>query len=132
MNYILTVLLSLLFLTGFSQTQADLNREAAESYQKADQELNEVYQSILRIYQSDAGFRKSLKASQRIWISFRDAELKMKYPRTEPGYYRSIHPMCVSVYLEKLTRSRLATLKEWLDGVEEGDACGGSVGIKRK
>ncbi|WP_367271484.1 lysozyme inhibitor LprI family protein [Nonlabens sp.] len=47
-----------------------------------------------------------------MWITFRDAELKVMYPETEPRYYGSIHPMCVSIYLEKLTQDRIKTLKE--------------------
>lgn len=38
--------------------------------------------------------------------------------------------MCVSMYLEKLTRERIKTLKEWINGVEEGDVCIGSVKMK--
>jgi len=38
--------------------------------------------------------------------------------------------MCVSIYLERLTRERIATIKEWADGIEEGDVCIGSVKIK--
>ena len=73
-----------------------------------------------------------MKDSQRIWITFRDTELKVKYPSTEPRYYGSIYPMYVSIYLEKLTRERIKTLKEWIDGIEEGDVCTGSVKIKEQ
>jgi hypothetical protein len=58
---------------------------------------------------------------------FRNAELKVKYPETESGYYGSVYPMCVSIYLEKLTSERVKTLKGWIDGIEEGDVCRGSV-----
>ena len=115
---------------AYSQTQADMNNDARISYQKADKELNNTYQNILIEYRTDSVFIKTLKASQRIWVSFRDAELKMKYPDREPGYYGSIQPMCVSNYLEQLTRERIKTLTVWLDGIEEGDGCAGSVKAK--
>jgi len=115
---------------AYSQTQADMNNAARISYQKADKELNNTYQTILMEYRTDSVFIKTFKASQRIWISFRDAELKMKYPDREPGYYGSIQPMCVSNYLEQLTKDRIKTLKVWLDGIEEGDGCAGSVKTK--
>jgi uncharacterized protein YecT (DUF1311 family) len=78
----------------------------------------------------DTIFIKNLKSSQRIWITFRDAELKMKYPEREPGWYGSIHPMCVSSYLAELTNERIKTLKEWIEGIEEGESCGGSIRLK--
>ena len=119
--------MSFIYFTSYSQTQAMMNKEAAESYQKTDKELNETYQAILAEYKKHPLFIQNLKASQRIWIKFRDAELKLKYPETEPGYYGSIHLMCVSNYSEKLTRERVKTLQVWINGIEEGNVCGGSV-----
>ena len=132
MKHILTILISFIYLTGFSQNQGDMNLDASASYKKADKELNDIYKKILSDYKSDSVFIKNLKASQRIWVTFRDSELKVKYPETEPGYYGSVYPMCVSIYLEKLTRERIKTLQEWIDGIEEGDACIGSVKMKEK
>ena len=73
-----------------------------------------------------------MKASQRIWITFREAELKVKYPENELENYGSVYQMCVSLYLEKLTRERIMTLKNWVDRIEEGDVCIGSVQMKVK
>ena len=127
MRPILTSLLFLFCGLLYSQTQTDMNNDAYNSYQKVDKELNETYKKILTEYKSDSVFIKNLRTSQKIWISFRDAELKMKFPEREPGYYGSMQPMCVSAYLEQLTRERISTLKIWLDGIEEGDGCSGSV-----
>ncbi len=132
MRYLLTILISISCLTGFSQTQAEMNRKGNESYSKADKELNDIYQTILTEYESDTVFINNLKTAQRIWITFRDAEVKVKYPEREPGYYGSVYPVCVSIYLEKLTRARISTLKAWKEGVEEGDACNGSLKFKEK
>jgi uncharacterized protein YecT (DUF1311 family) len=132
MRYILTLLICFATLTGYSQTQAEMNKDANDSYKKADKELNDIYKAILSDYKTDSVFIKNMKASQRIWITFRNAELKLKYPDKEPGFYGSVHPMCVSIYLEKLTRERIKTLKVWIDGIEEGDVCTGSVKIKEK
>ncbi|MBD0295630.1 MAG: DUF1311 domain-containing protein, partial [Flavisolibacter sp.] len=86
-----------------------MNQQANDPFQKADQELNAVYQKIILKYKDDLAFIASLKAVQRLWIQFRDAELKMKYPRREQGYYGSVYPMCYSDYKEKLTRQRIKT-----------------------
>jgi uncharacterized protein YecT (DUF1311 family) len=104
-----------------------MNGAASTAYEKADKELNVLYKEIVAAYRSDTIFLKNLKTSQKIWISFRDAELKMKFPERPCRFYGSIHPVCVSGYLEKLTRERIRTLKEWLDGAIEGEACNGSV-----
>jgi len=127
MRIILITFTFFITLTCFSQTQSDLNKKANEAFQTADNELNVIYKKILSDYKTDTLFIKNLKASQRIWITFRDAELKVKYPETESGYYGTVYPMCASIYLEKLTEDRIKKLKEWLDGIEEGDVCIGSV-----
>ena len=130
MRLLFTILFILISLIGFTQTQYELNVQYSESYKKVDKKLNETYKAILSEYKSDTVFIKNLKASQRIWIMFRDAELKVKYPEREQGFYGSVFPMCVSNYLEKLTQERIKTLKEWIDGIEEGDVCKGSIKIK--
>ncbi len=130
MRYVLTIVLGLSFLIGFSQTQGEMNLEASESYKKADIELNDIYKAILKEYKEDTTFIKNLKASQRVWITYRDAELKVKYP--DPRSYGSVYPMCVSMYMEILTRERINTLKVWIDGIEEGEVCKGSVKMKEQ
>ena len=75
-------------------------------------------------------FLASLKEAQRCWIAFRDAQLKMKYPGREQGYYGSVLPMCEMMYLTELTQDRIKALQVWIDGVEEGDVCAGTVKVK--
>ena len=119
---------TLLSTSSIAQTQTDLNRGASTSFTKADQKLNVLYNRILNEYKPDTLFTQSLKASQRIWIKFRDAELKMMYPYTEG--LGSIQPMCEGNYLEKLTNERIKTLQQWITGTQEGDACSGSIKVK--
>lgn len=114
-------------ITTYSQTQSQMNRSAADSYQEADTELNKGYKAILFAYQDDAEFIANLRISQRLWIQFRDAEVKVKYPDREAGHYGSSHSMCIAGYLAKLTQERTQTLQTWLNGFEEGDVCSGSV-----
>ncbi len=114
-------------LNALSQTQGKMNSDAGDSLHAADKELNEVYRKILTGYSNDTLFIKNLKISQKLWIQFRDAEMNMKYPERKVGYYGSVLPMCWAIYKEQLTRDRTKTLKQWLDGIEEGDVCAGSV-----
>jgi len=128
MNRILIILFIAFNLNCFSQTQHDLHKEASEEFKKADIELNNVFQNILIEYKSDSIFIDRLKNTQRIWISYRDAELEMKFPaENKQAEYGSIYPMCVSLFLKKLTEERTEKLKVWLNGIEEGDMCSGSV-----
>ena len=121
--FVLTILLSATH--TFAQTQLEMNQDARDDYKKAETELNSIYQQILKEYAADTSFISHLKAAERLWIKFRDAELSMKYPEAE--YYGSVQPMCQANYLEQLTRDRIETLKVWVDGIEKGDVCSGSV-----
>jgi len=52
----------------------------------------------------------------------------MKFPgKNKQVEYGSIYPMCVSIYLKELTEDRTDKLRVWLNGIEEGDMCSGSV-----
>lgn len=113
-----------------AQTQMELSGDANTDYQNADKELNAVYKKVAKEYKDDAAFIAALKASEKAWIKLRDAQVKMKFPEDEPGYYGSDYPMCVSAYMAELTRARTKELQQWLDGVEEGDVCAGSMKTK--
>jgi uncharacterized protein YecT (DUF1311 family) len=115
---------------ALSQTQLEMNQQAHAAYQQADKELNTVYRKILSLYKADTVFIANLKESQRIWIKFRDAEVKMKYPDREAGFYGSVQPLCWSNYLKQLTHQRTERLREWLKGAEEGDVYAGSALMK--
>jgi uncharacterized protein YecT (DUF1311 family) len=114
---------------SFAQTQLELNKKAQDDFSKADNELNIVFKKISTEYKDDTLFIKNLKAAQKIWIQFRDAEMKMKFP--DANEYGSVLPMCWSMYKEQLTRDRIKTLNEWLNGVPEGDVCSGSAKIRK-
>lgn len=119
--------LNIIALTSFSQTQMEINQDANKKYLNADDELNRVYKQILVDYQNDTIFIEKLKSSQRLWIKFRDAELEMKFPESDKGYYGSVYPMCVSGYLEQLTKERTKKLMDWLNPLPEGEVCSGSI-----
>lgn len=128
MNQILLILFLAFNLICFSQTQSEMIKATNSDYEKADIELNNVYQKILTEYKSNSIFVDKLKKAQEIWITYRDAELEMKFPAEDKrGEYGSNYSMCASYFLEELTNERTEKLKVWLDGIEEGDVCFGSV-----
>lgn len=129
MKNLLTFIILTLSFSCLSQTQAEMNKEAYAEFNKSDKTLNEIYKTILSEYKSDTIFVQNLKKSQRLWIQFREAEMEMKFPNYADKTYGSIHPTCRAFYLKELTDKRIKTLKEWVSGTEEGDACNGSVKI---
>jgi uncharacterized protein YecT (DUF1311 family) len=126
MKVSLVVAIIFIAVHGFGQTQLDINEEAYLEYEKADKEMNSVYHKILTEYKADTIFLKNLKVSQRVWLKFRDAEVKVKFPDRPAGYYGSIQPLCNSQYLKELTETRIKSLKYWLHVAEDGDPCSGS------
>jgi uncharacterized protein YecT (DUF1311 family) len=106
------------------QSQAGLNQCAGIGANAADDELNRLYAQVVAANATDKVFLEKLKASQRAWIAFRDAQIAARYPN--PADYGSVLPMCQSGEYEQLTRDRIRQLKVWIDGVEEGDVCAGS------
>ena len=54
--------------------------KAYSDYQKLDKQLGVVYQKVIKEYASDGDFIAALRASERLWIQFRDAEVKLKFP----------------------------------------------------
>jgi uncharacterized protein YecT (DUF1311 family) len=126
---ILSIIFCLSIVVCSGQLQADMNEEAITSYKKADAELNVVYQKILKEYNTNKVFITNLRKAQRLWIQFRDADIAVKFPDKKEDY-GSVQPMCWYNYLTGLTLERTKALQVWIDGIEEGDVCAGSVKTK--
>jgi uncharacterized protein YecT (DUF1311 family) len=103
-----------------SQTQMELNAQAASDLRRSDAQLNAVYNK-LRAKISDAG-KKSLQTAQQSWLRFRDQECEFETMGTVGG---SIHSMVVANCLTRLTDQRIKDLEAQLN-CKEGDlSCGG-------
>ncbi|MBW2159838.1 MAG: DUF1311 domain-containing protein [Deltaproteobacteria bacterium] len=109
------------------ETDAELVDWEDMSCGKADAELNRVYKKIRKVYKNDKLFLQKLKVAQRAWIKFRDGHIDSLYPDDTPGYYGSVLGECICNEMTYLTTARVAQLKVWLKGTEEGDMCAGSV-----
>lgn len=124
----------LLMMTGsmaaFSQTQAEMNRKAGQDYKEADKKLNDIYQLILKDYAANKPFIQNIKDAQRLWVQFRDAQVKAMYPGSSKSY-GSTFPMCKANYLTEITHHRTDALRVWLSGLPQGDVCAGSIGDKQ-
>ncbi len=76
------------------------------TYQAADKELNRVYGVVLSIVDGDELLK--LKAAQRLWIQFRDANCSAERELYRGG---SAAPMVDYACLEAMTRNRTTELK---------------------
>lgn len=116
-------------ITGFAQTQNDMNKQAAQEYREADKKLNTIYQQILKEYAANKTFIGNFKDAQRLWVQLRDAQVKAMYPESAKSY-GSMFPLCKSSYLTELTNQRIETIRVWINGLPAGETCTGSVGVK--
>ena len=112
-----------------SQTQLQMNEGACAEYKQADREMNRVYLKIVSDYRGRLAFIKALKKAQLAWLRYRDAHVESIFPG-DASQYGSVSTMCRCGSLAEITKERTQTLNRWLEGVEEGDVCAGSVRIK--
>ncbi|RBI67261.1 hypothetical protein DQ400_10630 [Vreelandella sulfidaeris] len=98
-------------------TQAELTECSALAYQSADAELNEAYQVLVNQLSNNVASLEKLRAAQRAWIGFRDAECAFESSAVEGG---SAQPMVRNGCLERLTEARTEALREHAS-CEEGD-----------
>lgn len=110
-----------------AQSQMELNQTACNELKQTDNQLNLVYQQVLKAHQNDKIFISHFKDAQRKWVVFRDASASSMYLPEYSQNYGSAMSMCQCYYLEKLTSERIKQLKVWIDGVQEGDVCVGSI-----
>jgi uncharacterized protein YecT (DUF1311 family) len=110
--FILTLFIAV---SASAQSQTAMNSDAKGSYKKVDDELGVVYQQILKKYSKNTKFIDALRASERLWIQFRDAEVKMMYPAEDTRMaYGSMYSLLYYSYLEVLTKARTKNLRRWL------------------
>jgi uncharacterized protein YecT (DUF1311 family) len=109
--------------------QSELSACAGKGFKDDDAELNRVYQQVLANFAKDRVFIGKLKAAQRAWITFRDAQLEALYPEADKSAYGSAYPMCYMNEKASLTRERTKQLRAWLDDQAEGDVCVGSIPV---
>ena len=95
-----------------AQSQAEMNRQAAKDFEKADAELNRTYQALLAKL-PDAESEQKLKQIQRAWIASRDAEAARAADEAGGG---SMAPTIRYETMTHLTRERIKELEAMLEG----------------
>ena len=92
-----------------AQSQAEMNRTAAEDFEQADARLNKVYDQVL--HSLDAQGQEKLKTAERAWVSFREAESALAADVARGG---TMAPLLGSARSTELTQQRIADLKKML------------------
>jgi len=105
-------------------TQADLNQCTYEEYEKADRELNTVYQQALKsqaeidreaaeIGPGYVGAVKALRKAQRAWIDYRDGHCEGVGYEAVGG---SMQPMLINGCMASMTVARTKELRDLMNG----------------
>ncbi len=99
------------------QTQAEMNECAAREAEKADEDLNLIYKTTVEEYQrmdreseSTEGVKR-LRAAQRAWIAFRDAQCAVAGYDALGG---SMESLLVSGCVAELTKQRATELRRMI------------------
>ena len=110
-----------------AQTEGDLTECGSNDYKTADDELNKTYQQLLKKAAGNPVALRKIRAAQKAWVAFRDAQIAALYPAEDKQKeYGTVFPMCANLALADLTRQRTKMLKGMLNPVE-GDVCGGGL-----
>ena len=97
-----------------ARTQQDLNQCASQAFQKADAELNKLYQQLMK--DAGAAEKVKLRAAQLAWIKFRDAHCEYEAFGNTGG---SIYPMVYGFCLAGVTGERSKQFRDTLKEMEE-------------
>ena len=97
-----------------ARTQQDLNLCASRAFQKADADLNKLYQQLMK--DAGAGERAKLRAAQVAWLKFRDAHCEYEAFGNTGG---SIYPMVYGFCLAEVTGERAKQFRDTLREIGE-------------
>ena len=90
-----------------AQTQSEMNAQARAEFERADTELNKIYNALLTRL-PDAESKQKLLDSQRAWIAFRDAEASFAADQVRGG---SAAPALRYTTMTECTEQRIKQLK---------------------
>lgn len=91
-------------------TQQEMNEKAGEEAEAADRKLNAVYKKLMAALDDEG--KALLKAAQRAWLNYRDAETKFAEDEMRGG---SAAPLLHFGTMARLTESRTRDLQESLE-----------------
>ena len=97
-----------------NQNQQELNQAAFREFQKSDDALNQIYSKLFSALNRFPERQAKLKAAQRAWILFRDADSAYFASEMEGG---SAYPLLDYGARKRLTIARTKDLEERLNSL---------------
>ena len=100
-------------------SQSQMVACAGEDVEAADKELNSVYKALLQCASHDKLFIDRLRAAQRLWIQFRNAELEAYQPVDDEAgeasstKWGSMYPLTYLSVKKTLTEERTEQLRRF-------------------
>jgi len=107
-------------------TQIEMTACAVDDLALADKKLNEVYKALMKKEAANKPFVEKLRAAQKAWLAFRDAELAAMFAcdNADPDVcWGSMTSQCYSSYEAKMTRERTKRLTQFLEQGQPADEC---------
>ncbi|WP_430388362.1 lysozyme inhibitor LprI family protein [Dyella sp. 20L07] len=106
-----------------AKTQLDMTQCAGTAADAADRDLNATYQAVLKKWANFPGMIEKLRASQRAWLAYRDADIASRFANADAeGANRgTAYPAAYGFYRAGLERERTARLCEYLRGDAYGE-----------
>ena len=98
--------------------QMEMNQCAADGYAAADKKLNATWKKLMAQFKDDKTATAKLKAAQKAWIAFRDAEIAAQFACDEGDVrvcWGSMYPMLVNGELQAMTETRTERLQKYID-----------------
>lgn len=98
--------------------QAEMNQCVADDYAAADKKLNTTWKKLMAQFKDDKTATAKLKAAQKAWIAFRDAEIAAQFACDEGDVqvcWGSMYPMLVNGELQAMTETRTERLQKYID-----------------
>jgi len=102
-------------LPSSAQNQNEMNQQAWADFEKADKELNQVYQKALKSIDDDVTRKKFVEA-QKAWLKFRDAQGAFISDEMRGG---SAEPLLLAGSYLTTTQARIVQLKKYLTSSTE-------------
>jgi uncharacterized protein YecT (DUF1311 family) len=113
---------------GNAMTTDAMHRCADQDAREADTQLKKAYQLLLDKAKNQPRVVAKLKAAQRAWIAYRNAQLQAIFPSDKKQFaYGSMFPICYLKIATEMTKQRTSELRRmleaWGETVGEGPGC---------
>ena len=102
--------LFLAFSSALAQSAPEMRQTAGTDFEKADKKLNAVYTKLLSTL--DAGGKQKLLASEKAWLTYRDAQARFEADYNARG--GNMASVFYNTACTEITEERIKTLKNLL------------------